>query len=92
MRNLIIAPVLEPGEQVHATAEGNPPPDYVWHKLTGGGPAFISGNTLTVTESMEGSNSYRCEATNTLINRAVIRNNKIINFSVTSKICINSLL
>ena len=90
MRNLIIVLELRPGEQVHATAEGHPPPDYEWHKLTGGGPALISGNTLTVTESMEGSNSYRCEATNTLVNGAVKRTNKIINFSVTSKKSINS--
>ena len=78
-------PEYHPDEEIQATAEGNPPPQFEWHKLDGGGIDSVIGNRLTITTSMEGNNTYRCDATNTLVNGDVMKANTTITFSVTSK-------
>ena len=77
-----------PGHQIKATADGRPVPTFLWTRLSGGGPASVPGDTLTITEAMKGSNIYNCTATNTLVNGNVMSETKIVIFTVTGKITI----
>ena len=73
-----------PGEKITATAAGNPAPTFVWSYVEGKGHPSSSGNTLTVTPSMS-FHIYSCNASNTLVNGAIMSVTKIITFSVTGK-------
>ena len=74
-----------PGHQIKATAEGRPAPTFLWTWLSGGGPASVSGDTLTITEAMKGSNIYNCTASNTLVNGNVMNQTTTVSFTVTGK-------
>ena len=74
-----------PGHQIKATADGRPAPTFIWTQLSGGGPASVPGDTLTITEAMKGSNIYNCTATNTLVNGNVMNQSITVSFTVTGK-------
>ena len=74
-----------PGETITASVSGRPTPTISWTRLDGGGPASVPGNTLTILSSMEGNNTYRCDATNTLVNDKTISIAKTVSFTVTGK-------
>ena len=77
-----------PGHQIKATAEGRPAPSFLWTRLAGGGSVSVSGDTLTITEAMKGSNIYNCTAANTLVNGNVMSETITVIFTVAGKIAI----
>ena len=74
-----------PGHLIKATADGRPTPTFLWTRLEGEGPASVSGDTLTITEAMKGSNIYNCTATNTLVNGNVMSETITVSFTVMGK-------
>ena len=84
-RNLEIYPhksTYSPDEQITATADGEPAASFSWTRLSGRGAACVISNHLIISASMEGSNSYQCIASNTLINGNFMSETRLFNFTV----------